>query len=178
MGRETNDGGNSRRGVSVLAVMNSMGPCLPMHRRGREVTFHKMNIEYAVNEPVAVAEFLELLLRSGLGERRPIDDRVCLDGMIRNSNLVVTARNGGQLVGIARARTDFHYACYLSDLAVDKRFQNRGIGKRLQSTKQAKLGPRCTLILLAAPRANEYYEKIGYSNNPRCWVLKRKASIG
>jgi len=43
--------------------------------------------------------------------------------MIKNSNLVVSAWDGDNLVGIARSMTDFHYACYLSDLAVDKKYQ-------------------------------------------------------
>ncbi len=137
-----------------------------------------MNIKYFVNEIVDVIDFLELLQKSGLGERRPIDDLVCLGGMIKNSNLIVTARNGKKLVGIARSITDFHYACYLSDLAVDKSYQNIGIGKRLQTITQSKLGPKCALILLAAPSANKYYEKIGFSNNPRCWVLNREENIG
>lgn len=73
--------------------------------------------------------------------------------------------------------TDFHYACYLSDLAVSGRYQKSGIGKQLQVIAQRQLGPRCKLILIAAPSANSYYEHIGFSNNPRCWVLERDARI-
>jgi len=93
--------------------------------------------------------------------------------MVNNSNLMVTAWDGDKLVGIARSMTDFHYACYLSDLAVHRQYQKGGIGKRLQAMTQAQLGPRCKLILVAAPAANAYYEHIGFSNNPRCWVLDR-----
>lgn len=132
-----------------------------------------MDIKYFLNENLDPIEFLGLLQRSGLGKRRPVDDLACLSGMLKNSNLIVTARNSGKLVGIARSMTDFHYACYLSDLAVDKTFQNLGIGKKLQTVTQSKLGPKCTLILLAAPSAVKYYEKIGFSNNPRCWILNR-----
>jgi ribosomal protein S18 acetylase RimI-like enzyme len=49
--------------------------------------------------------------------------------MLANSNLLVTAWAGQQLVGIARSITDFHYCCYLSDLAVDVAYQQQGIGK-------------------------------------------------
>ena len=82
------------------------------------------------------------------------------------------------LVGIARSMTDFHYACYLSDLAVDTDLQKQGIGLRLQQITQAELGPRCSLILIAAPAANEYYRHIGFSNNERCWILDRSERIG
>jgi predicted N-acetyltransferase YhbS len=137
-----------------------------------------MSIEYKINEPVSVEHFLALLNASTLGERRPIEDLECLKGMLANSNLVVSAWEDHHLVGIARSVTDFHYACYLSDLAVAQTHQKMGIGKQLQTLTQEQLGPKCKLILIAAPAANQYYEHIGFTNNPRCWVLERDASIG
>lgn len=120
---------------------------------------------------------MDVLNGSGLGERRPVDDVECINGMLENSNLMVSAWEDNALVGIARSITDFHYACYLSDLAVLKSHQDLGIGKQLQIRTQKELSQRCKLILLAAPAANDYYKRIGFSNNPRCWVLERNASI-
>ncbi len=136
-----------------------------------------MSIEYKINEPISTDQFIELLVNSTLGERRPIDDSQCMEGMISNSNLTVSAWYNGRLVGIARSVTDYHYACYLSDLAVSKKHQKSGIGKQLQILTQKQLGPKCKLILIAAPAANLYYEHIGFTNNPRCWVLNRDSSI-
>jgi len=136
-----------------------------------------MEIEYKINQPISTDQFIALLENSTLGERRPIHDRDCITGMISNSNLTVSAWDAGQLVGIARCMTDFHYACYLSDLAVSKNHQGAGIGKRLQAIAQQQLGPHCTLILLAAPAADSYYAHIGYANHPRCWILERDARI-
>ncbi len=136
-----------------------------------------MSIDYKINAPVSTEQFICLLRESTLGERRPIDDRECMDGMVKNSNLVVTAWDGEKLIGIARSMTDFHYACYLSDLAVASQYQNTGIGKKLQIITQEQLGPRCKLILIAAPGANSYYEHIGYKNNQRCWILEREQRI-
>ncbi len=45
---------------------------------------------------------------------------------------------------------DFHFACYLSDLAVDENYQRMGIGIELQRLTQQELGPNCMLILIAA----------------------------
>ena len=112
-----------------------------------------------------------------MGERRPVQDKECMEGMILNSNLTVSAWESDNLVGLARSMTDFHFACYLSDLAVRESYQKIGIGKQLQIITQKRLGPRCTLILLAAPAASTYYEKIGFTNNPRCWELERDSSI-
>lgn len=133
-----------------------------------------MDIRYRVNAPLATAQFIELLASSTLGERRPIDDPTCMAGMLANSNLLVTAWDGDLPVGVARSITDFHYACYLSDLAVRRSHQNRGIGLRLQAMTQDQLGPRCKLILIAAPAANAYYPRLGYAHNPRCWTLARE----
>mgnify|MGYP000448145004 FL=1 len=136
-----------------------------------------MSIEYKINHPISADQFISLLADSTLGERRPIQDLECMAGMISNSNLTVSAWDSEKLVGISRCMTDFHYACYLSDLAVSEKYQKLGIGKQLQILTQDQLGPRCKLILIAAPAANSYYEHIGFSNNPRCWVLERDASI-
>lgn len=137
-----------------------------------------MSIKYKINEPITTGQFIDLLKSSTLSERRPIDDRACMKGMVANSNLIVSAWDGAKLIGIARSVTDFHFACYLSDLAVSKKYQRTGIGRQLQILTQKQLGPRCTLILIAAPAANAYYEHIGYSNNQRCWILERESSIG
>ncbi len=137
----------------------------------------KTDILYKINEPITAEQFIELLKQSTLAERRPVDDQQCIKGMLENSNLMITAWYGEKLVGVARSMTDFHYACYLSDLAVDKQYQNQGIGKQLQIITQQQLGDKCNLILLAAPQANSYYDHVGFSHNPRCWVLGRDEKI-
>ncbi len=135
------------------------------------------DICYKVNPELNVDEFISVLKRSTLGERRPIDDYSCMQGMLDNANLTIGAYSGNELIGIARSVTDFHYACYLSDLAVDKIYQGQGIGKILQQKTQEELGPHCKLILLAAPAANTYYEHLGFERNERCWVLERDKKI-
>jgi GNAT superfamily N-acetyltransferase len=136
-----------------------------------------MDITYKHNTNITADQFIDLLNNSTLGERRPVADRECMEGMINNSNLMLSAWLGDQLVGIARSLTDFHYTCYLSDLAVSKDVQKRGIGKELQRLTQEQLGPHCKLILLAAPLANEYYAPLGYQHNPRCWILEPEIKI-
>ncbi len=40
-----------------------------------------MTIEYRTNALVTTDEFIDLLLRSTLGERRPVQDRECMEGI-------------------------------------------------------------------------------------------------
>ena len=135
-------------------------------------------IKYKVNAPLSTDEFIDVLKRSTLGERRPIDDRACMEAMVKHGNLCVTAWDGAKLVGVARSVTDFQYACYLSDLAVDKTYQRSGIGKQLIIHTQKQLGPRCRLRLISAPAATGYYPKIGFTQNPQCWEIGSDTKIG
>jgi len=137
-----------------------------------------MAIKYKTGSNLNSEEFKDILVRSTLGQRRPVDDDQTISGMAENSNLIVTAWDDELLVGIARSMTDFHYACYLSDLAVDETYQRQGIGKELLRLTSAELRPTCTLILIAAPDANEYYPKLGFVQNERTWTLPRGAKIG
>lgn len=130
-----------------------------------------MSIEYKTDVPLTVEQFIDVLSRTSLGPRRPLDDRECMAAMIGNANLVATAWDGELLVGVARCVTDFVYACYMSELAVDENYQRRGIGKELIRHARSRLGPRCRLRLLAAPDAADYYEHIGFVHSPRCWEL-------
>lgn len=137
-----------------------------------------MSIQYKMNCPISVAEFQSLLQTSTLGERRPIENKPCLEGMLKHANLTITAWDNEKLVGIARSMTDFHYACYLSDLAVDENYQKQGIGKTLLINVQNELADECKLVLISAPAAHDYYEHIGFTQNERCWVLEAHQSLG
>lgn len=88
--------------------------------------------------------------------------------MLREADLVVTARDCERLVGVSRALTDFSYCCYLSDLAVDAAYQRRVIGGRLVAETHALAAPLTTLVLVAAPGAESYYPKLGMSQRPAC----------
>lgn len=114
---------------------------------------------------------IELYQASTLGERRPVEDRERMALMLRNANLVVTAWEGDLLVGIARSLSDFSYATYLSDLAVRLSHQKQGIGRELIRRTQ-ELGGKANVILLAAPKAVEYYPRIGMEPHPSAWMLK------
>jgi GNAT superfamily N-acetyltransferase len=129
-----------------------------------------MNIIYKVESSLEPSEFIDVLKRSTLGERRPIDDFERIKKMCENANLIITARLDGKLIGITRSITDFTYCTYLSDLAVDKEYQKKGIGKKLiEETK--KLTLQAKLILLSAPAAVNYYPKIGMKKHEHCFIL-------
>ena len=132
-----------------------------------------MDVVYQREPHLASEEFIHVLVKSTLGERRPIDDLVRIEGMLRQADLIVTARRNGQLIGVSRALTDFQFCTYLSDLAVDEAFQQQGIGKRLIEETHRAAGLHTMLILIAAPNAASYYPHIGMEQHPSCWFIPR-----
>ncbi|WP_148598835.1 GNAT family N-acetyltransferase [Aquisphaera giovannonii] len=120
------------------------------------------------------ADFVDVLVRSTLAERRPVDDPGAILGMLEKADVIITARDGGRLVGISRALSDFQFCTYLSDLAVDVAYQRRGIGRELIRLTHEAAGPKTTLILLAAPKAREYYPHIGMQFHDSCWIIPRR----
>lgn len=130
-------------------------------------------IKYCDNAIISAEEAIDLYKRSTLGERRPIHNVSTFEAMLKNASLTVTAWDGEKLVGISRSLTDFAYVAYLADLAVDKEYQRSGIGKQLVEETKKRLGSECMIVLLAAPKANDYYEHIGFEQNPRAWTLKK-----
>lgn len=133
-----------------------------------------MEICYSMEPGLSAEEFRAVLIASTLAERRPVEDLERLGRMLRHADVIVTARDGGRLVGISRAVTDFSYCCYLSDLAVDVEYQRKGIGKRLIEETHRAAGHETTLLLVAAPAAEGYYPKIGMTQRPSCWTIPKK----
>ncbi|MET0546007.1 MAG: GNAT family N-acetyltransferase [Caulobacterales bacterium] len=130
-------------------------------------------IAYALEPELPAEEFRDVLNACSLGPRRPVGDLARLNDMLRNADIVATARSDGKLVGVSRAITDFSYACYLSDLAVDEAHQRQGVGKCLITETHKAAGPRTSLILVAAPAAERYYPAIGMQQRPSCWMIPR-----
>jgi GNAT superfamily N-acetyltransferase len=132
-------------------------------------------IEYRRQVRITAEQFVDLLKRSTLDQRRPVNDLVRIQKMLDNGNILITAWSGNTLVGVSRALSDFSFCCYLSDLAVDEAYQKRGIGKRLVEETNQVAGPDAMLILLAAPAAQTYYPKIGMNPFAHCFVINRKS---
>jgi len=132
-------------------------------------------IDFRLGNELNLDQVIELYNASGLGERRPVDDRRIMS--YRHANLVVTAWDGELLVGIARTLTDFSYVGYLADLAVRLSHQKQGIGIDLIERTRQEMGPRSMLVLLSAPKAVEYYPKIGFTKHDSAWTLRANEAL-
>jgi GNAT superfamily N-acetyltransferase len=133
-----------------------------------------MSIIYRKATNLDAEAFISILTRSGLAERRPAGDRDRIARMLAGSNLIVVAHDGEQLVGVARSITDYAYCCYLSDLAVDKAYQGRGIGKRLIDETRRAAGPETMCLLVSAPDSIGFYDAIQMPRQPRAFMFSRE----
>ena len=132
-----------------------------------------MNTVYAREDYLGADEYIDVVTKSGLV--RPVGDRGRIERMLAHANLIVTARQDGRLVGLARSLTDFCFCCYLSDLAVDKACQGQGIGKRLiEETRRQAGGDSTTTLLLSAPGAVTFYQGIQMPQVDNCYAYRRK----
>lgn len=134
-------------------------------------------IHYQIEADLSAEAFIQVLKASTLAERRPVNEQERIENMLRNADLIITARTDeGELVGVARSVSDFVYCTYLSDLAVSISYQKQGIGVEL--IRQTKLAtPQANLILLAAPAAVNYYPKIGMTHHPHAFWLRNIADL-
>jgi ribosomal protein S18 acetylase RimI-like enzyme len=128
-------------------------------------------ITYQINAPLTVDDVIRVFRNSGI--RRPIDQPDRIQEMIEHANLIVSAWDGHKLIGIGRALTDFSFCCYLSDLAVDRDYQRSGVGRALVKAVLEQIGDLCSLILLSAPEAMEYYPKLGFEEIKNGFMIKR-----
>ncbi|MDD1511473.1 GNAT family N-acetyltransferase [Priestia megaterium] len=119
-----------------------------------------MTITYKTNVLIRAEQAAEVFVHSGI--KRPAQNLDRIQRMLDHASLTITAWNDSKLIGIARALTDFSYCCYLSDLAVVKDYQKKGIGTQLIKHVQSEIGEETALILLSAPSAMNYYPKAGF----------------
>lgn len=136
-----------------------------------------MAFAYTSEKRISAEEFVDLLRRSTLADRRPVDDPDVISAMLGHANLIWTAWEGARLIGVARSVTDFEYCCYLSDLAVDVTYQKHGVGRQLIAKTQQSFGSKAKIILLAAPKAVGYYPRIGFEQHPSAWIVSARQPL-
>jgi ribosomal protein S18 acetylase RimI-like enzyme len=133
-----------------------------------------MDIAYERVETLDVATFKRVLESSGLASRRPVEDEDRLARMLAHSNLLVVAKVADEVIGVARSVTDFAFFCYLADLAVDNSYQGYGIGSSLMEKSRSLAGEETMFLLLAAPDAEPFYDKIGMPKADNAFLYPRE----
>ena len=103
-------------------------------------------------------------LYSSVGWSAYTGDPATLTAAVQGSSFVVAARDGGALVGLARAVSDDASICYLQDVLVDPDHQRRGIGHRLVDAVLDRYAHVRQKVLVTDddPGQRAFYESLGY----------------
>ncbi len=111
-------------------------------------------------DPVELVELYHSVQWSRYAEHPQLLQRA-----IAGSSYVVTARQRGRLVGLARAVSDGASICYLQDVLVAPDVQRQGIGRTLvESILDRYAGVRQKVLLTDdEPGQRAFYESLGYS---------------
>ena len=120
-----------------------------------------MSVVYAQEQQLSVEDYCAVIAETTMRDRRPLANTARIAAMLASSNFIVTAREDGTILGLARCMSDTAWICYCSDLAVREIAQGRGIGRGLLDTCAALLGPKIGLVLVSYPESASFYEQMG-----------------
>ena len=134
-----------------------------------------LNCHYSIERDLTPDEFIDVLRRSTLAERRPVDDLATIAGMLANADIIVAAHDdAGLLIGVSRADYRFPLLHVPFGSGGRPRFQRQGIGRELIRRTHEAAGLKTRLILLSAPAASTYYPHIGMRPHDSCWMIDPK----
>jgi N-acetylglutamate synthase-like GNAT family acetyltransferase len=156
--------------LSLPSMPHQFG--MASHREGNSPERRRCMITYKLNHPLKVEEVIRVYDASGIN--RPTKDRERIQRMLENASLTVSAWDGDSLIGVCRALTDFSYCCLLSDLAVDRSYQHRGIGKGMIARLRAEIGEEVALLIQAAAASMSYYPRLGFEKMENGFMIARK----
>lgn len=115
-------------------------------------------------ERLSAEEYIDFLRRTDLGSQYP-KERFAqrIERLVQNASISLVARDGGRIVGVLFALTDFCYWMYVTDLGVDRNYIRRGIGRTLIRTAHQIAGGEkdIAVYLIANDDAVPFYEKCG-----------------
>ena len=132
-----------------------------------------MTIVYAQEQSLPVEDYVTVLGEGAMRNRRPLANKVRIAEMIAGANFIVTAREDGVIVGLARCITDNAWIAYCAELAVRENWQGRGVGAGIIKAARDILGPRLGLTLISEAEAVGFYQRIGMEQIDRAFFLTR-----
>jgi len=100
--------------------------------------------------------------------------------MLRQTDLVLCAWDGDQLVGFGRVLTDFMYRATIWDVIVDRAYHKQGIGTEI--VRRILHHPRLQQVELfwLCTRRPGFYERLGFSSKEQTgmvWSRSKQARL-
>ncbi len=116
-------------------------------------------------ERLSSEEYTDFLKRTDLGSQYPKErftERI--SQLVNNVPISLVARNKkGLAVGVLFGLTDYAYWLFVTDLGVDRDYENQGIGRQLMKAAHDVAGGErdIAIYLVANENAISFYEKPG-----------------
>ncbi len=83
--------------------------------------------------------------------------------MLRKSSVVVSIWSNNQIIGFGRATSDEVYRAVLWDVVVDKRYQNKGLGKKIVKTIiRSQAVSKVEKIYIMTTNCKTFYSSLGF----------------
>ena len=120
-------------------------------------------------ERLSSEEYTDFLKRTDLGSQYPKErftERI--SQLVNNVPISLVARNKkGLAVGVLFGLTDYAYWLFVTDLGVDRDYENQGIGRQLMKAAHDVAGGErdIAIYLVANENAISFYEKNGFIFN-------------
>lgn len=118
-----------------------------------------MDVKIEFNEQISEAEVIALYRAN---EWSSADKPEQLMSALSNSHTLVTARIGGELVGLGNAISDGSLVVYYPHLLVHPVHQGKGIGRKIVEAMQRVYGDFHQQMLTADGTAIEFYKALGF----------------
>ncbi len=121
-------------------------------------------IQYLSNERPNSAELVALYASVGWTSYTADPER--LSQAIHDSHFVITAREGKDLVGLARCISDGATIAYIQDILVAPMAQRKGVGRTLAQACLDRYASLRQVVLLTddRPEQLQFYASLGFTN--------------
>lgn len=118
-------------------------------------------MDYLYNETKSpsVEELKILFTQTTWASKR---ENMGIERMLENSDVIVTVRAQGRLIGFGRALSDGVYRALLDDIVVDDSFRKQGIGKEIVKRLLEKLDCVEEIYLNTGGHLFEFYSSLGF----------------
>ncbi|MFK8183743.1 MAG: GNAT family N-acetyltransferase [Phormidesmis sp.] len=130
------------------------------------------DITFREQKDIAVEQLRQLYLANDWSSgRKP----TALHRALENSHSVVSAWDGGMLVGVGNALSDGFLVVYYAHLLVHPDYQRQGIGKQIMDRLRQKYKGLHMQMLVSEADAIPFYEKCGFtraSDTQPMWIYK------
>ena len=118
-----------------------------------------MNVKVEINGQIGETEVIALYRAN---EWSSADKPEQLMSALSNSHTLVTARLGGELVGLGNAISDGSLVVYYPHLLVHPAHQGKGIGRKIVEAMQGIYGDFHQQMLTADGEAIDFYKALGF----------------